>query len=78
MIHPMLIGVLVITVSLSLSVFSKYEQPALEPQVLLNNTHIWDGMSEAITKKINILLENNIIKKMSAVETDVHAKASDY
>ena len=47
----------------------------LPRQVLFKNVHVWDGTSDGVTKKINVLIENNLIKKLRAKESDVHSKA---
>lgn len=47
----------------------------LPPQTLFTNVHVWDGKSERITRRINVLVENNLIKKVRADAADAHAKA---
>ena len=44
-------------------------------QVLFKNVHVWDGKSEGITKKIHVLVENNLIKKVWATKSDAHPEA---
>ena len=53
-----------------------FAQEELPPQTLFKNVHVWDGTSEGITKKINVLIEGNLIKKVRAEETDAHAEAT--
>jgi len=48
----------------------------LPPQTLFTNVHVWDGTSEGITKRINVLVENNLIKKIRADVSDAHAEAT--
>jgi len=45
-------------------------------QTLFKNVHVWDGTSEGITKRINVLVENNLIKKVRAKAADAHAEAT--
>jgi len=51
------------------------EAKPLPPQTLFKNVHVWDGTSEGITQKINVLVEGNLIKKVRAKESDAHAEA---
>ncbi len=51
------------------------EKKEAPKQVLFKNVHVWDGTSEGITKKINVLVEGNLIKKLRASESDAHDKA---
>lgn len=46
------------------------------PQVLIKNVHVWDGTSEGVTKKINVLVEGNLIKKVRASDSDANADAT--
>jgi imidazolonepropionase-like amidohydrolase len=63
------------SISMASSVFANDEQVSLPPQTFFKNVHVWDGSSEDITKKINVLVENNTIKKIGAADTDAHAEA---
>ena len=45
-------------------------------QVLFTNVHVWDGISDGITQRINVLVENNLIKKVRAEASDAHANAT--
>jgi len=51
-------------------------QDQLPPQTLFTNVHVWDGTSEGITQRINVLVENNLIKKIRADASDAHAEAT--
>jgi len=51
------------------------KQNELPIQVLFKNVQVWDGISDGLTKKINILVEGNLIKKLRASESDAHDKA---
>ena len=51
------------------------EEPVL-PQVLIKNVHVWDGTSDGVTKKIGVLIEGNLIKKVRASDSDAHADAT--
>ena len=42
-------------------------------QILIKNVHVWDGTSDGVTKKINVLVENNLIKKLRASDTDTNS-----
>ena len=44
-------------------------------QVLFKNVHVWDGSSDGITKRINVLVEGNLIKKLRAADADAHGEA---
>jgi imidazolonepropionase-like amidohydrolase len=46
------------------------------PQVLIKNVHVWDGLSDGVTKKINVLIEGNKVKKLRATDADAHAEAT--
>jgi imidazolonepropionase-like amidohydrolase len=46
------------------------------PQTLIKNVHVWDGTSDGITKKINVLIEGNLIKKVRASDSDANADAT--
>ncbi|MCP4765081.1 MAG: amidohydrolase family protein [Gammaproteobacteria bacterium] len=45
------------------------------PQVLFKDVHVWDGLSDGVTKKINVLIEGNKVKKLRATDADAHADA---
>ena len=45
-------------------------------QILIKNVHVWDGTSDGVTKQINVLVENNLIKNLRANDSDVHADAT--
>ncbi len=45
-------------------------------QILIKNVHVWDGSSAGVTKRINVLVENNLIKKLRADDSDAHANAT--
>ena len=45
-------------------------------QTLITNVHVWDGVSEGVTERMNVLVENNLIKKLRASESDAHAEAT--
>jgi imidazolonepropionase-like amidohydrolase len=51
------------------------EEMAL-PQTLIKNVHVWDGTSDGITKKISVLVEGNLIKKVRASDSDANADAT--
>jgi imidazolonepropionase-like amidohydrolase len=46
------------------------------PQVLIKDVHVWDGTSDGVTKKINVLVEGSLIKKIRASESDANAGAT--
>jgi imidazolonepropionase-like amidohydrolase len=75
MIKSMMVIALTGTLVFSTSTFSSDTKEALPPQTLFKNVHVWDGTSDGITKKINVLVEKNIIKKVRALESDAHAEA---
>jgi len=70
-----LLSVLLILSLFSKSVFGDDKKIELPSQVLFTNVHVWDGTSDGITKKINVLIENNLIKKVRADINDAHAEA---
>ena len=45
-------------------------------QTLIKNVHVWDGTSDGVTKKINVLVEGNLIKKIRATDSDANADAT--
>jgi len=49
------------------------EEPV--PQTLFTNVHVWDGTSDGITKRINVLVEGNVIRKLRADTSDAHSDA---
>ena len=51
-------------------------QDALPSQTLFKNVHVWDGTSDGVTKRINVLVEDNLVKKLRATESDIHAEAN--
>ena len=46
------------------------------PQTLIKNVHVWDGTSDGVTKKISVLIEGNLIKKVRASDSDANADAT--
>jgi imidazolonepropionase-like amidohydrolase len=44
-------------------------------QILINDVHVWDGSSDGVTKKISVLVEKNLIKKLRASPGDANADA---
>lgn len=47
-----------------------------QTQILINNVHVWDGTSDGVTKKISVLVEGSLIKKLRASEGDANADAT--
>ena len=45
-------------------------------QILSKNVHVWDGPSDGVTRKISVLVENNLIKKLRASPVDANADAT--
>ena len=45
-------------------------------QILINNVHVWDGISDGVTKKISVLVEGKLIKKLRASASDANADAT--
>ena len=45
-------------------------------QFLIKNVHVWDGTSNGVTKKISVLIEGNLIKKLRASDADANVNAS--
>jgi len=62
---------------LSFTAFGSAAEKAEEApdQVLFKNVHVWDGTSDERTDKINVLVEDNLIKKVGAAESDAHKSA---
>jgi imidazolonepropionase-like amidohydrolase len=52
------------------------EEKPLPPQTLFTNVHIWDGISKNLSKSTNVLIENNLIKKVGAADTEANAMAT--
>lgn len=67
-----LIGIFLLSATVYAADAEKTESPK---QVLFKNVHVWDGTSDGITKKINVLIEGNLIKKVRAVESDTNDDA---
>ena len=69
----------VLALFFSVAIFSPIifaaEMQAL-PQTLIKNVHVWDGTSEGVTKKISVLIEGNLIKKVRASDSDANADAT--
>jgi len=42
----------------------------LPAQVLIKDVHVWDGLSDGVTKKINVLIEGNKVKKLRATDAN--------
>jgi imidazolonepropionase-like amidohydrolase len=40
-------------------------------QILIENVHIWDGVSDNRTAKSSVLIEDNLIKKIGIDPSDV-------
>ena len=45
-------------------------------QILVKNVHVWDGTSDGVTKKISVLIEGNLVKKLRASDSDANADAT--
>jgi imidazolonepropionase-like amidohydrolase len=73
------ITVSALTLAFATTIFSGLtfaaEDEAL-PQVLIKNVHVWDGLSDGVTKKINVLIEGNKVKKLRATDADAQAQAT--
>jgi len=50
-------------VAMSLAAFAQDNSPN---HVLINNVNVWDGNSEALSAGMNVLVEDNLIKQISA------------
>jgi len=59
----------------SFCTFAEDKKEVLPTQTLFTNVHVWDGTSDGLTKRINVLIENNLIKKVRAKREDAHDKA---
>ena len=70
-----LIKVLVL-LAVGLLAANSMAQDELPPQTLFTNVHVWDGTSDGITRRINVLVENNLIKKIRADASDAHSDAT--
>jgi len=46
------------------------------PQTLFTNVHVWDGTSDGITQRINVLVEGNLIKKLRAADGEARDDAT--
>jgi imidazolonepropionase-like amidohydrolase len=69
----------VLTLICSAAIFSQAVMAAEEEapkQTLIKNVHVWDGTSDGVTKKINVLIEGNLIKKVRASDSDANADAT--
>ena len=66
---------LVLMVVVSLPVWAEEDQGP-PPQVLITNVNVWDGTSNGLTKPINVLVENNLVKKVRADHSDAHGEAT--
>ncbi|MEE9158825.1 MAG: hypothetical protein V3U60_10620 [Gammaproteobacteria bacterium] len=53
-----------------------FAQDSLPEQTLFTNVHVWDGTSEGVTRRINVLVEKNLIKRIRADASDAHADAT--
>ena len=52
-----------------------FAQDELPLQTLFTNVHVWDGTSDGITKRINVLVEGNVIEKLRADTSNAHSDA---
>jgi len=72
-------GNIVLSVFLTLVVFNSTPGIAADTipavQLLIKNVPVWDGTSNGVTKRINVLVENNLIKKLRASDTDANSDA---
>lgn len=66
----------ILCVTISFLSFAEEEPKELPKQTLFTNVHVWDGTSDGITKKINVLVEDNLIKKVRASKSDAHDEAT--
>lgn len=60
----------------SAAVYSADKTTRSPSQTLFKNVHVWDGSSDGLTKKINVLVEGNLIKKLRASDADIHSEAA--
>jgi imidazolonepropionase-like amidohydrolase len=67
---------IIVLLAAGLFAASSIAQDELPPQTLFTNVHVWDGTSEGITQRINVLVENNTIKKIRADASDAHSDAT--
>jgi imidazolonepropionase-like amidohydrolase len=51
-------------------------EDTLVPQLLIKNVHVWDGKSDGVTRRTNVLVEGNKIAKLRADDGDAHAEAT--
>jgi len=51
-----------------------FAQDSLPEQTLFTNVHVWDGTSEGVTRRINVLVEKNLIKRIRADASDEFTK----
>ena len=68
-------GLFVLLLVFSVGIQAAEKKKELPKQVLFKNVHVWDGTSDGLTKKINVLVEGNLIKKVRASESDAHDQA---
>jgi len=69
-----LASVLVLIVGFTISI---YAADSMAPnQILIKNVHVWDGISDGVTKKISVLVEGKLIKKLRAGDSDANADAA--
>lgn len=67
---------LALVASLMFSTVSMAEEAKpLPPQTLIKNVHVWDGSSDGLSQKMNVLVEKNLIKKIRASQSEAHAEA---
>ena len=68
---------LVLAASLLVSTVSMAEEAKpLPTQTLFTNVKVWDGSSEQLTGSTSVLIENNLITKVGAAESDAHAEVT--
>jgi len=73
------ITVSALTLAFATTIFSSLTFAAEDevlPQVMIKDVHVWDGLSDGVTKKINVLIEGNKVKKLRAADADAHADAT--
>lgn len=65
-----------LALAVSFSAVADDKKSELPKQTLFTNVHVWDGTSDGITKKINVLVEGNLIKKVRAEKSDARNDAT--
>jgi imidazolonepropionase-like amidohydrolase len=72
-----LLAIITLVVALALPhAHAEAEKKEVPPQVLIKNANVFDGTTDKLEKGINVLIEGNLIKKISALAIETNKGAT--